>query len=126
VLRPASNPKESLHGTGSANEQAAKTPLAWAGVDDDGTPELVYLENNSSPAELKYVDDVGGRTASRCSGTTTETGSGATRSAGLCRRSSTDAHIDLSVPIYSEKISPLRADSGRPCSFGRTDDAGGY
>jgi hypothetical protein len=60
VLRPASNPKESLHGTGSANEQAAKTPLAWADVDDDGTPEPVYLENNSSPAELKYVDDVGG------------------------------------------------------------------
>jgi hypothetical protein len=46
--------------TGSANEQAAKTPLAWADVDDDGTPELVYLENNNSPAELKYVDDVGG------------------------------------------------------------------
>lgn len=46
--------------TGSANEQAAKTPLAWGDVDDDGTPELVYLENNNSPAELKYVDDVGG------------------------------------------------------------------
>lgn len=46
--------------TGSDNEQAAKTPLAWAEVDNDGETELVYLENNNSPAELKYVDEVNG------------------------------------------------------------------
>ena len=43
---------------GNANEEAAKTPLAWADIDNDGDPELVYLENNNSPAELKYIDDI--------------------------------------------------------------------
>ncbi|MFB6272918.1 MAG: FG-GAP repeat domain-containing protein, partial [Salinibacter sp.] len=46
--------------TGSDNEEAAKTPLAWAEVDNDGETELIYLENNNSPAELKYVDEVNG------------------------------------------------------------------
>ena len=44
--------------TGNANEEAAKTPLAWADIDNDGDPELIYLENNNSPAELKYIDDI--------------------------------------------------------------------
>jgi hypothetical protein len=46
--------------SGSDDEQAAKAPLAARDVDRDGSRELVYLENNNSPVELKYVDDVGG------------------------------------------------------------------
>lgn len=49
--------------TGSDDEQAAKAPVAPADVDCDGDCELVYLENNNSPAELKYVDKIGGRTS---------------------------------------------------------------
>lgn len=43
--------------TGNDNEQAAKSPVAATDVDADGGLEVVYLENNSSPAELRYVDD---------------------------------------------------------------------
>jgi hypothetical protein len=46
--------------TGNDDEQAAKAPVSANDVDGDGELELVYLENNNSPAELKYVDDVGG------------------------------------------------------------------
>lgn len=50
---------------GSDSEQAAKSPLTAADIDSDGAPELVYLENNNSPAELKYVDNVGGENVFR-------------------------------------------------------------
>lgn len=50
---------------GSDDEQAAKTPLTPADIDADGDLELVYLENNSSPAELNYVDEVDGDTVFR-------------------------------------------------------------
>jgi FlaG/FlaF family flagellin (archaellin) len=46
--------------TGSDDEQAAKSHVAVADIDDDGVSEIVYLENNDSPADLRYVDDVGG------------------------------------------------------------------
>jgi hypothetical protein len=44
--------------TGSDDEQAAKAPVAAVDVDGDGALEVAYLENNNSPAELRYVDDV--------------------------------------------------------------------
>jgi FlaG/FlaF family flagellin (archaellin) len=46
--------------TGSDDEQAAKSHIAVADIDEDGASEIVYLENNDSPADLRYVDDVGG------------------------------------------------------------------
>jgi hypothetical protein len=46
--------------TGSDDEQAAKSHIAVADIDGDGESEIVYLENNDSPADLRYVDDVGG------------------------------------------------------------------
>jgi len=45
--------------TGSDDEQAAKSALTPADVDEDGSLEVVYLENNNSPYHLKYVDNVG-------------------------------------------------------------------
>jgi hypothetical protein len=43
----------------SEDEQAAKSALAVADIDGDSEVEIVYLENNNSPAHLKFVDDVG-------------------------------------------------------------------
>jgi len=46
--------------TGSEDEQAAKSPVAPVDIDGDGEVEVVYTENNDSPAELKYIDGVTG------------------------------------------------------------------
>lgn len=42
--------------SGNDDEQAAKSPVAPTDVDGDDALEVVYLENNNSPSELKYVD----------------------------------------------------------------------
>jgi len=46
--------------TGSDSEQAVKSPLAPSDIDSDGELEIVYIENNNSPPEIKYADNVTG------------------------------------------------------------------
>jgi predicted ribosomally synthesized peptide with SipW-like signal peptide len=44
--------------TGDQDAQAAKSALTATDIDDDGAPEVVYIDNSST--ELKYIDDITG------------------------------------------------------------------